>query len=236
MSEALYIRIAERLRKKILSGKLMPDDLLPSEKELALRYETSRVTVRKALDILEHEGFVKARQGKGYFVQPPRHSVFTLVFGDNDIGGVYQPPDVCVEVPSSEVAAALRLAEGQTVTALRRVLLRRGRAIAFDEKFILCDRELPAPAEGQDYSEFAGLLQDRFAAMSLQTELAILPERPSPRAAAALGVGTEEVLLAVNRRVLTAAGKPVAYGKQLLTGECGPIVARSGPFLFDRGD
>ena len=234
MSDALYIRIAKKLRKKILSGKLMPDDLLPSENELALTYKTSRVTVRKALDILEHEGLVKARQGKGYYVQPPQHSVFTLVFGDNDIGGVYRSQEVGVEPPDGEVAAALKLSDGEKAVVYRHVLLRRGKAIAYDEKYIPHDRDVPGVENDAGFADFYELLRDRYAAMSLRTELSILSCAPSAPAAEALCVSADVPLLAVNRLVLTADGPPVAYGRQYLTPDCGPIVARSGQFLFQR--
>lgn len=45
--------------------------LLPSEAELSRSYEASRVTVRKALEVLRDEGLVDARQGFGWFVAVP---------------------------------------------------------------------------------------------------------------------------------------------------------------------
>lgn len=53
---------------------------MPSEAELSKRYKVSRVTVRRALELLREEGSVDARQGFGWFVVGGRvsHSLATL--------------------------------------------------------------------------------------------------------------------------------------------------------------
>lgn len=51
--------------KKIQSNAWAIGDLLPSENELASNYETSRETIRKALDLLSQNGYIQKIQGKG---------------------------------------------------------------------------------------------------------------------------------------------------------------------------
>jgi len=63
-----YLAIADDLRRQLASGELAAGRLLPSESELGRAYAASRVTVRKALDVLREEGLVDARQGFGWFV------------------------------------------------------------------------------------------------------------------------------------------------------------------------
>jgi GntR family transcriptional regulator len=63
-----YRAIADELRGRVESGELRPGRLLPSESELSRAHAVSRVTVRKALDLLREEGLVDARQGFGWFV------------------------------------------------------------------------------------------------------------------------------------------------------------------------
>ena len=62
-----YHDLVEELRDKILSGQIRPGEKLPSENELAAAHAISRQTVRKALQILENEGFVYAEHGRGTF-------------------------------------------------------------------------------------------------------------------------------------------------------------------------
>ncbi len=63
-----YHHIAEELRGRILSGTYAAGRLLPSESELSGEFGVSRVTVRKALEILRDDALVDSRQGFGWFV------------------------------------------------------------------------------------------------------------------------------------------------------------------------
>jgi GntR family transcriptional regulator len=63
-----YQTIADDLRRQVAAGEVGAGRLLPSEAELSRSYEASRVTVRKALEVLRDEGLVDARQGFGWFV------------------------------------------------------------------------------------------------------------------------------------------------------------------------
>jgi GntR family transcriptional regulator len=78
--EVRYRVIADELRQRVESGELAAGALLPSESELSGAYDVSRVTVRKALDILRDEGLVDSRQGFGWFVatDPVRQSLGRL--------------------------------------------------------------------------------------------------------------------------------------------------------------
>jgi GntR family transcriptional regulator len=63
-----YRTIAAALRGRIDAGEFGAGRLLPSESELSAAYEASRVTVRRALEVLRDEGLVDSRQGFGWFV------------------------------------------------------------------------------------------------------------------------------------------------------------------------
>ena len=65
--KAKYYTLMEALKEQILSGTIKPGQKLPSENELTREYALSRHTVRKALALLENEGYITARHGKGTF-------------------------------------------------------------------------------------------------------------------------------------------------------------------------
>jgi GntR family transcriptional regulator len=75
-----YSEIADAIRERIASGELSGGRLLPSEAELSGAYAASRVTVRRALDVLRDEGLVASRQGYGWYVaaDPLRQSLGRL--------------------------------------------------------------------------------------------------------------------------------------------------------------
>lgn len=62
-----YNIILEELKKQILEGAIQPGDKLPSENELSDKYSVSRQTIRKALAILQNEGYIYAEHGRGTF-------------------------------------------------------------------------------------------------------------------------------------------------------------------------
>lgn len=64
-----YRLVYEKLRKHIIDGVYHEGDMLPSENELCILHSVTRPTVRKALDRLVNEGYIKKQQGKGSIVQ-----------------------------------------------------------------------------------------------------------------------------------------------------------------------
>ncbi len=62
-----YCKLMDDLKEQILSGRIRPKDKLPSENELASEYGVSRQTVRKALSVLQNEGYIYAEHGRGTF-------------------------------------------------------------------------------------------------------------------------------------------------------------------------
>lgn len=64
----LYTQVLEQVKSMIAQGVYQKGDLLPSEKELIEMMGVSRITVRKALQILGEAGVIETRKGKGSFV------------------------------------------------------------------------------------------------------------------------------------------------------------------------
>jgi GntR family transcriptional regulator, trehalose operon transcriptional repressor len=68
MRKNKFQEIYQELSSQIGQGIIAPNTQLPSEHELADRYETSRETVRKALNLLSQNGFIQKIRGKGSIV------------------------------------------------------------------------------------------------------------------------------------------------------------------------
>jgi GntR family transcriptional regulator len=78
--ELRYLAVHQSLRELLSSNEYSTGALLPSESDLAFRYGTSRVTLRKALAKLKDEGLIDSRQGFGWFAVtvPLRQSLDAL--------------------------------------------------------------------------------------------------------------------------------------------------------------
>lgn len=68
MREIRYRAIGDDLRRRVEAGEFAAGRVLPSEAELSASYAASRITIRKALELLREEGLVDSRQGFGWFV------------------------------------------------------------------------------------------------------------------------------------------------------------------------
>lgn len=64
----IYEQVVNQVKDEIISGELKEGDILPSVRALASELRISALTVKKAYDFLEEEGFVTTVHGKGTFV------------------------------------------------------------------------------------------------------------------------------------------------------------------------
>lgn len=75
MKTLKYLSIAEQLRKNIIQGIYV--DKLPTENELVELYSVSKITIKRAISILESEGLVYKVQGSGIYVNSTNSSILT---------------------------------------------------------------------------------------------------------------------------------------------------------------
>ena len=66
----IYEQIKQEIIEQILNNELQEDEALPSIRNLAQDIKISVMTIKKAYDELENEGYIVSRQGKGTFVAP----------------------------------------------------------------------------------------------------------------------------------------------------------------------
>ena len=64
----LYKQLYHQLRRQIEEGNYRVGEKLPSVRRLAADCGINRLTARKALELLEHEGYVRVQHGRGTFV------------------------------------------------------------------------------------------------------------------------------------------------------------------------
>lgn len=64
----IFEQIKRQITHAILSGELVPGDMLPSLRSLAKELKVGVLTVNRAYTELEREGYLETVQGKGFFV------------------------------------------------------------------------------------------------------------------------------------------------------------------------
>ena len=149
MSDPLHIVISAQLQQQIVQGNYGPGAKLPSERQLMAQFEVSRITIRRAIANLVHQGLVTAHQGKGVFVNEQRkiaHSLSSpMVFVGNDMtqqGIDFSMQSLVFEpvVAPEAVRAALSIKSRQTKVYLQKKLfLMNGAVGAIDITYIPFD-------------------------------------------------------------------------------------------------
>lgn len=66
--QPIYEQITDQIKAMIIDGTLTEEEMLPSVRTLAKELKISALTVKKAYDFLEEEGFVVTVHGKGSFI------------------------------------------------------------------------------------------------------------------------------------------------------------------------
>jgi GntR family transcriptional regulator len=126
-------RLHQNIAQLLSDSGLEPGDQIPTEAELTERLGAARPTIREALKLLEQEGMIRAKHGRGRFltavasmrIDRPITAFESITEMAAHLGYTLTNKllSVSEELPSSEVASALRLANGETIIRLERLRL-----------------------------------------------------------------------------------------------------------------
>ncbi|MFQ6793301.1 GntR family transcriptional regulator [Thomasclavelia sp.] len=72
----IYEQIIDQIKTAIINGSLKENDILPSVRALSKELKISALTVKKAYDILEQDGFTTTVHGKGTYVKTINQEIF----------------------------------------------------------------------------------------------------------------------------------------------------------------
>lgn len=143
----LYAQLLEHFHQLIHSGQLQPGDRFPAEMDLAKEYGVARITVRRAIEELVHEGLLVRRQGKGSFVAATkieRELINVRSFSAHIQARGMQPGARVVSVQThpatARLAETLGVAVGSPVVAIQRVRYANGEPTAVETSFVSLDR------------------------------------------------------------------------------------------------
>ena len=77
----VYMRIRRRIEERIERGIYPTGSMIPSENELAEEFDTTRLTIRSAVDELVRRGQIRRVRGKGAFVAQKVPAMFERTGG-----------------------------------------------------------------------------------------------------------------------------------------------------------
>jgi len=211
-------RVYLLLKDEIARGAYPDGALLPGEQKLAVEFDVSRVTVRRALDVLHRDGLIEKRPGSGTFVRSARSGAAfsgdfaTLMPQLIEMGQKTEARllSFSYRVPTAAVAAALGLEAGARVQTAVRVRLIDG------QPFSHLTTHVPEPI-ACNYSEadLAGTplfrLLERGGVRIDNATQSVTATLATPETAEALGVPVGAALLGIERVVRDENERGVEY-------------------------
>lgn len=73
--DPMYKQVTDQIKDAIGAGDLKPNDRLPSVREMSEALNVSAITIKRAYQDLETEGFILTRAGLGSFVAPVEREI-----------------------------------------------------------------------------------------------------------------------------------------------------------------
>jgi GntR family transcriptional regulator len=219
----LYEQIKILLTQSLVAGEWKPGESIPSEMDLAARYQVSQGTVRKAIDALAAENIVVRRQGKGTFVashnEPSYQYRFLRVKPDSGDKVYPQNQFFALErgKAGGEAARALGLGPGAGVMTFKRVMSFGGRPMILDE-IVFEASQFPGLTLAE-LEEFSGSVysfyETVFGVRMIRAEERLRAVPADGVAATHLRVAKGAPLLCVDRIAFTYGDKPVEWRRGL---------------------
>lgn len=211
----LYSQVREEIVRRLADGEWPPGAMLPSEQALSHTLGVSQGTVRKALDMLTHEGVLTRRQGRGTFVAEFEDArvlfrFFRLRPDTGEHGFPRSEQIALAKRPADDAdARTLALDADAPVWRLERVrFFDDGPVIA--ETIVLSAAQFPdmdkaTPLPNNVYRLYA----ERYGRSVARTTEALRAVAATPQDAVRLDCGPGTPLLAIERIAFDVAGAPV---------------------------
>lgn len=222
----LYYQVYDILHDDIRKGVYKPGELLPTENELIDRYKISRVTVRKAMDLLLNDGLIAKRRGYGTFVQPHKvEQTMSKVLhfsSDMEKRGFKSSTSMLVNemVPATKaIAEALNIDEGEPMVHVSRLRYADGIPMCMESAYLIyksCPDVL-----GKDFSvsSMRNFLVEKYNIVWKSASQKIFAMNATPKLAGSLQVHEGDPLFYIERLSFTQDGKPGEYLQSYYRGD-----------------
>ncbi len=210
-----YQVIADDLRHRIRAAEFDLSGVLPSEASLSAQYSASRVTVRRALEVLRLEGLVESRQGFGWMVagEPLRQELHRLGTMEAQLSaaGIRSERRILSFGFVPAPARVRELLGARTVLEVARLNLADG--VPIGRVTVWCPEELGASLSRDDV-ERASFLEQLPVALGGATQM-IGAELVGAEDAELLGVPPGSPVLVAERITRNDDGRPVLVSEHV---------------------
>ena len=212
-STPIYMQLARKLTSAIESGQWLAGEALPSERTLVDTLGISRVTTRKALQLLEEQGAILRSRGAGTFIAPrfeqplPRLESFSEMVRPKGFRPNSELVGFVRRAPTGEEMNTLKLGAHDDVVELTRIRKADDIAISLQRAILAAD-VLPSPALlGESLYGYLEQI-DKPVVRAMQHFRAEIADAATARH---LAIKPGDPLLLVSRTGFTADDQPVEF-------------------------
>ncbi|WP_214703609.1 MULTISPECIES: GntR family transcriptional regulator [unclassified Exiguobacterium] len=215
-----YETIADEMRKRIIEHVYPLENALPDEIHLAQEFSVSRMTMKRALEILVMEGLIYRKRGKGTFIlqssfQKGRINVIsketrglTQVIGDRSLRS--EVLNFEVKFPSQEVADHLMIELTEPVYEIRRVRYVDDEPYVIELTYMVANLITGITREILEKSVYAYIQEDLGYTITSSHKV-IRADKPDEYDQAYLKNDITEPIIEVEQVVYLSNGKPFEY-------------------------
>ncbi|GHU39492.1 GntR family transcriptional regulator [Bacilli bacterium] len=210
--QILYQKIFDTLKADLISGKYEVGSLFPTENELELCFEVSKITVRKALDLLVEAGYLHRQSGMGTKVisnQPinvfNKAKTFTKILNDHGVAC----QNTLVYIGKSEDAIINAKFDGDNIYEIHRKYELDGVASIFVKHYFpLTKIESLPEKETKQFSFYSFLVKQGFEIFNMEDAFCALK---TPDWLPQVLPEITDVVLKRTRSAFTETGQLVEY-------------------------
>jgi GntR family transcriptional regulator len=230
-----YYQLANILREQIANRKLEPHQPIPSERQLETIYSVSRTTIRQAIDLLVHQGFLYREHGRGTFVSPEKLqkgiSELTSFTEDMKQRGL-TPGQKILEIgyvqPPEKVRQHLELQDGPAkVLFIERIRLGDGVPMGLQTSYYcLSDEQTISREELEIQGSIYKILQEKFHLIPTEADETLEVTLATPREASLLQIEPGSPLLLSERTTYSQFRRVFEFVKILYRGDRYQYIAK----------
>jgi len=229
----VYLQIAQTLGERVTSGFYPEGGLLPSGTQLCEEFGVSPMTVRRALTMLQDQGLVVGKKGRGTFARSLSFSdsAFRLdsLAGDwLDASSEIRLLSASMTEADDKVALMLGMPPGEFVVLLRRLVLKNGSPAMYHREYIVYDPRRPLVESQLHFTSMDSFLDSGEAQRFPQGELTLTAVTLDAESAEALQEPEGALAMCLEHVFQESDGTPVSWGWFLMKAELFRLTTRLG--------
>lgn len=221
----IYHQLEEYIKLQIENGLLKEEELIPSEREFAERFQISRMTVRQALNNLVVDGYLHRKKGRGTFVSKKKveqELQGMTSFTEDMLSRGMKPSSKLLSFKiigaDKKTALDLKIAENDPIYKIKRIRLADGAPMALETAYIPVNL-VPGLSEENSNLSLYQYIEEHLSLTISEATQEIEAAIADTKIAEPLGIDEGEPILFIVRIAYLQDGTPFELVKSSFRGD-----------------